>query len=287
MCCLFALYPLIKPRLPGVAESNWDLFLSGFFAAFTATFDLPAACFAVGLTLPILISRPRRAAKFMLPGMLIPVLAFFACNYAALGRLTPAYSEFGGPWYEYVGSNWTKLRDARAGIFVPGIDFAQESRGVYLFHSLIGHHGWFSMTPIWTIGLVGMGFTLSEGVKQFHRFKPKPNPDQAFWTLPLVNGLCLICTLTLVVFYVFIQKTNNYGGMTSALRWLIWLTPLWLLATLSGCDRLATRRWQKSLVMICLGFSVLSVIYPVFNPWRHPWIMSLLEYTRILNYGNP
>lgn len=286
ICCLLAVYPLLRPRKPGESETAPDLFTAGFFAAFTATFDLPAACLTAGLTLPLLIARPRLAMIGMVPGLLIPIMGFFVCNYAALGRLTPAYSEFGGPWYEYVGSNWTKLRDARAGIFVPGIDYAQESRGTYLMHCLIGHHGWFSLTPMWLIGLVGMIASIRSGIIDLGRIKPDRHPTGPVWTLPLMIGLGFIATVTLAVFYVYVQKTNNYGGMTSVLRWFMWLTPLWLLATLSGGDRLAKVRGAFGIVAICLGFSVLTVFYPVFNPWRHPWIMSLCEFTGLLKYGN-
>jgi hypothetical protein len=282
IACLFALYPLLRPRASGEIETPIDLFLAGLFAAFTATFDLPAACFTAGLCLPLFVARPKAAVMFMLPGMLIPVAAFFACNYAALGRLTPAYSEFGGPWYEYVGSNWTKLRDARNGIFVPGIDYAQDSRGVYLFHCLLGHHGWFSLTPMWLAGLVGMAVSVMPAIRDLKILK-RSGP---VWTLPLIIGLCFACTLTLTVFYVFVQKTNNFGGMTSVLRWFMWLTPLWLLATVSGADVLSRLRWSRIVVAGLLGFSVMSVFYPVFNPWRHPWIMALCEFTGWVKYGN-
>ncbi|MFO0937579.1 MAG: hypothetical protein U0798_13795 [Gemmataceae bacterium] len=285
VCALFAIYPLMRARPAGTAETPTDLFLAGFFAAFTACFDLPAACFTVGLCIPVLIARPKNALTYMLPGLAIPVVAFFASNYAALGRLTPAYSEFGGPWYEYAGSNWNKLKLAQAGEKIKGIDFAMESRGVYLFHMLLGHHGWFSLSPYWLIGLFGMGVSVSPAIKDLRRITPQSNPNEAVWTLPLLNGLTFLSTFTLVVFFVWIQKTNNYGGQTSGLRWFFWLTPLWLLTLLTGLDRFFTsRRWQI-LAFVLLGLGVLSVFYPAWNPWRHPWILNLCERTGWVRYG--
>ena len=57
---------------------------------------------------PLPACRHGAAGRTALPGALIPVVALFACNYAALGQLLPAYSEFGGPWYKYAGSHWHK-----------------------------------------------------------------------------------------------------------------------------------------------------------------------------------
>ena len=285
VCALFAIYPLLRPRPAGTAETPGDLFLSGFFAALTACLDLPAACFALGLCLPVFLARPLPALKFMLPGLAIPVVAFFACNYAALGRFTPAYSEFGGPWYEYAGSNWIKLKQAQAGDIVHGIDYAQDSRNAYAFHLLFGHHGWFSLTPVWLVSLLGMAGVVRLAFSDLRRLKPSSQATEPVWTLPLLHGLSFLCFVTLVVFFVWIQKTNNYGGMTSGPRWLFWLAPMWLLALLTGADRFITSRTAKLIAIGLLAFSVFSVFYPAWNPWRHPWIMILCERTGWVRYG--
>jgi hypothetical protein len=284
-CALFAIYPLLRPRPAGTAETPADLFAAGFFAGLTATLDLPAACFTVGLCLPVFLARPMSAVKFMLPGLAIPVVAFFACNYAALGRFTPAYSEFGGPWYEYAGSNWSKLKRAQAGEFIKGIDFAQESRPTYLFHMLFGHHGWFSLSPFWVLGVGGIVAAAAPAVRDLKRLTPNRMPAAPAWSLPLIHGLTMIATVTLVVFFVWVQKTNNYGGYTSGLRWFFWLTPLWLLATLAGTDRFVKSKPAQLVAVTLLAFGVLSAFYPAWNPWRHPWILILCERTGWVRYG--
>ena len=285
VCTLFAIYPLLRSRPTGTTETPLDLFAAGFFAAFTACLDLPAACFTVGLCLPMFIARPRNAFVYMLPGLAIPIVAFFACNYAALGRFTPAYSEFGGPWYEYAGSNWNKMKRAQSGEMIKGIDFAMESRNTYLFHLLFGHHGWFSLSPFWLIGLLGMGVAVSPAIKDLRRIAPNATSTSSVWTLPLLHGLTFLSTVTLVIFFVWIQKTNNYGGHTSGLRWFFWLTPLWLLALLTGVDRFVKSRRVQFFAVVLLGFGVLSVFYPAWNPWRHPWILNLCERTGWVRYG--
>jgi hypothetical protein len=291
-CCLFAIYPLLVSRdakssersaegAPSVLRSedfasrlNGRLFISGFFAGWTAAFDLPAASFAAALFLGCLVWKPKPTLLFMLPGLLIPAVAFFATNYAALGRLTPAYGEFGGPWYEFPGSQWERLHQFPR---PKGIDFAEESRTVYAFHCLLGHHGWFSLTPVWLVGGVAMIF--------YGRRALADARARAGWTLPLVLALAAVLTATVFVFYVYVQKTNNYGGNTAGLRWFFWLTPLWLLATFKGGDLMADRRWLRWLAVVLFGFSVLAVFYPAWNAWRSPWLLQLCEFVGWVRYG--
>ncbi len=280
-CCFFAIYPLLFSResktRADVSRFNGRLFLSGFFAGWTAAFELPAASFAVALFVIVLVWKPRQALLFMLPGLLIPTIALFATNYMALGRFMPAYGEFGGPWYEFEGSHWSRLELQKQGEKQYGIDFAEESRTVYAFHCLLGHHGWFSLTPVWLIGLAAIFTHAKRAVTDTLR--------RVGWTLPMILALTLVLTVTLFVFYVFVQKTNNYGGNTAGLRWFFWLTPLWLIATLKGGDLVANKRYLRWTAAGLLGLSVLSVFYPAWNAWRSPWLLQLCEYVGWVRYG--
>ena len=51
-----------------------------------------------------------------------------------------------------------------------------------------------------------------------------------------VQPLGLALTVVVVGFYLF--KSDNYGGFTNGLRWLMWLTPIWLTCLLPIADRL-------------------------------------------------
>lgn len=104
---VFALYPAVR-LWDGESRAGWLFALSGFFAGFTACTDLPAASFAAALLVVLLWRASWRTLLFFVPAALVPVAIFFLTNYLALGRLTPAYGEFGGPWYEYAGSPWQK-----------------------------------------------------------------------------------------------------------------------------------------------------------------------------------
>ena len=278
-CVLFAIYPLVRAYSEGRDMSPAGYLGCGFFAAFAATFELPAFALVAALGIPLLLARARPTLHFFLPGALVPIVALFACNYAALGILQPPYSQFGGPWYNFEGSHWSKLGTDKA----KGIDFNQEPTAIYAFHLLLGHHGWFSLTPIWFValgGLIGMAIkSVAAG-----RTLVAGKGSGTGWTPELFAAMTLVVSLVVFAFYLTRTQSYNYGGFTSGPRWLFWLMPLWLLAIPPAADRLAGSRAGRLLCAVLLGFSVLSVFYPAANPWRHPWILNLMEYTGLLRY---
>jgi hypothetical protein len=277
-CVLFALYPLLRKRPGQQTETAGELFWSGLAAGLAVTFELPAAAFAAGLLVPLLVARPGKALAWFLPGLLIPIGALFVCNYAALGRLLPAYSDFGGPWYNYPGSYWARAGTPQA----KGIDFNTEPPHVYAFHLLFGHHGWFSLTPVWLIGVIGLGVGLRRAGPDVRAVITR-RTGRVF-TPSLVAGLTAAITLVLFAFFLTRTQSYNYGGFTSGLRWFFWLTPLWLLAALPGADRLARSKTGRIAAAMLLGLSVLSAFYPAANPWRHPWLLQLGEYYGWVRY---
>ncbi|HWG43842.1 MAG TPA: hypothetical protein VN688_13780, partial [Gemmataceae bacterium] len=164
---IIAVYALV--RILSSSGPHWGWFLvAGFFAGFTATNELPAAAFAAGVGLLLLVRFPKRTLLAFVPAALLPVAALLALNYAELGEFGFAYSKFGGPWYEYEGSHWKPRPDQQQ----RGIDWAKnkEGKAAYAFNLLLGHHGWFSLTPIYLLALAGMVF----GVRRLlrHRFAP-------------------------------------------------------------------------------------------------------------------
>jgi hypothetical protein len=262
---LFALYPAL--RLWQLQEEDetplaYLFLLSGFFAGMTACFELPAAAFAAALFGVLVVWSPGRTLALFVPAGLIPVAFFIGTNYLAIHQWLPAYTQVRGPWYQIEGSYWSNPNQKT-------IDFARnyESRGMYALHVLIGHHGWFSLTPIWFFALAGM----IAGLAALWRRRPMP------------AGPAFLCPLTLAVsvvvigFYISIED-RNYGGWTSGLRWLMWLTPLWLLCMMPALDWLAGRRWGRWLGHVLLALSALSASFPAWNPWRHPWLYRLMDW---------
>ena len=93
--------------------------------------------------------------------------------------------------------------------------------------------------------------------------------------IQLFGLLVLGLTLLIVTFYVMRPLGDrNYGGNTCGLRWTFWLIPLWLSAMLPALERIENRPILWKAALLCLLFSALSVSFPTWNPWTHPWLFQ-------------
>lgn len=279
-CVLFATYPLIRAAAENRDMGPGGYVACGLFSGLAVTFELPALALLAGVGLPLLVARWKPALLIFVPLALVPLAALVLTNYLAFGEVVPAYAKFGGPWYEYAGSHWNKLDLPVGHPDRRGIDFAAEPKNVYAFHLLFGHHGWFSLTPVWLLGFAGLVMTGAGAAKQLDRLAP--GGKGGVFTPPLFAAMTLAVSAVVIAFYI--TRTNNYGGYTSGPRWLFWLTPLWLVAIPPAADRLAGALWGRVVVAVLLGFSVLSVFYPAWNPWRPPWVLQVLEFRGDIRY---
>jgi hypothetical protein len=259
---LFSLYSAFGVAPPSAAR--WAA--AGFCAAFAAATDLPAAALLAWLGLVLFRRSPRHLLAAFIPAAAVPVAAFLLTNYLAIGRFVPAYGEFGGPWYNYAGSYWQQ--GAPMGIDAAG---DQESKLEYAIHLLIGHHGLFSLTPVFFLAL------LSERPGSVPSTEPA-SADQTSRDKALGTILAGTWFLTLVVFSFYLIKTSNYGGGTSGPRWLFWLTPLLLLSALPTADALSQQRWTRWLGYLLLAVSIFSVQFSATRPWSDPWLYQFLSW---------
>jgi hypothetical protein len=252
---IFALYPVVKgDEPPGSSRrSGRRLALAGLFGAWVVCNELPAAPFGVALFLLLFARDPRRTLAYFVPAALVPIGGFLLTNYLAIGQIRPAYETFGSIWYNFPGGYWAHPI---------GIDAGGDAPWLYAFHLLLGHHGIFSLTPVFLLAAAGM-------------VRPLTRPVAGYWQrwLPL---LALGLTLWLLGFYLKQTQSYNFGGWTSGPRWFFWLTPLWLLAMVPAADALGRWRWGRGLGYVLLALSALSVSYPAWNPWRHPWLYNLM-----------
>lgn len=260
MACLARVWlaPAEKP-----AGATWHL-LAGLCAGFAVTCELPALSFAGLAGLALFLKAPGKAMAAYAPGVAAPVLALAACNLAALGRLRPAYAEFGGPWYMYEGSSWYD-----PGHLKRGIDWARlnlgETVGTYAVHLTVGHHGLFSLTPFFLLSIPGAWMAHTERKR-----------DSARGFLALLGHLAWILTSVLLAFYLF--KSDNYGGNSCGARWLQWLTPLLLVSALPAVDRLMGSRTGRWVVLLLMAISVMSATAGSGNPWRRPWLYDVMKW---------
>ncbi len=274
---VFALAPAFRAAFGGPQyDRPWRYAAAGFFAAFAATVDLPAAAFAAALLVVLFVHSPRKTLLVAVPAAAVPVAGLLLCNYLAIGQLTPAYGELGGPWYVYPGSNFNPNAPPE---LRRGVDWAleKESYPVYLLHFFLGHHGLFSLTPVWLLAVAGMFAALATRGGQ--RTEVAPLEGRSVWrrwgerrTLAAVT---LLVSIIVTAFYLL--KTRNYGGWTIGPRWLMWLTPLWLLVMVPVADRLGRSRVGRGVALVLLGLSALSAVVPAGSPWHHPWIYTVLE----------
>jgi hypothetical protein len=263
-CVMIAAYALLRGRAddPTRPFTFTELLQAGFFSGLAAALDLPAAAFAASVALIVLAKSPRGLIVF-LPALLIPVAAFLYTNHMAVGDWRPVQSRFHSEWYMYDGSHWDK---ARINPNQTGIDFAREPKQIYAMHMLVGHHGLFSLTPIWLFALFGM-------------VRGMWSPSPAFKTLA---SLTFLMTIAVCAFYIV--STNNYEGWTSGPRWAFWLTPLFLLTLIPVADAIGEFRGGRVIAWLFLAISVFSAAYPAWNPWRHPWPYVLCEYMNWVKY---
>jgi hypothetical protein len=249
----------------GERRLRW-FFVAGFFAAFTAANELPALAFFAAVAVGLIYKAPSGTLKAFLPGALLVFAAAEGTNYIAHHSWIPAYAHRtpGDNWYDYQFLRGGKVRESywsKPAARSP-IDQGEPDRLMYIFHSLIGHHGIFSLTPIWFVSFAGMAVLCL-----------RRSPDWRALGI-LLASVSLVC----VLFYLLRpQDDRNYGGMTSAFRWVFWFAPLWLLAMLPVADCVAASRWSRYLALTLLALSVLSVSYPTWNPWTHPWLLDFLE----------
>jgi hypothetical protein len=264
---------VIEPTPPG---PWWAFAGSGLAAGFAACTELPATAFAVGLGLLLLRRAPRHTLLAFVPAAAVSVIGLFATNYAAMGRLTLAYSEFGGPWYNYPGSVWANIKPGEidgAGKF--------ETKWDYALHTLVGHHGLFSLTPIFLFTLIGIVTAILP--------KRKPSTESGLSTaarFELRTFAALTAVVSVIVIAFYLWKTSNYGGRTGGPRWFFWLTPLLLISMLPAVDWLTRSRAGRIIACVLLAISAASAAYPAAKPWTtHPWFYEWMKYMGwITNY---
>ncbi len=68
----------------------------------------------------------------------------------------PVYEEFGTKSYEYEGSYW------QTPLEMDYFNKHPESQAKYLFHMTFGHHGIFSLTPVFLFSIYGAARMIAE-----------------------------------------------------------------------------------------------------------------------------
>ena len=127
----------------------------------------------------------------------------------------------------------------------------------------LGHHGIFSLTPIWLLVPLGLGRGLRYGPRDYRR-------------LALA---VLVATVVCLLFYLSRPMIDrNYGGVSVCFRWMLWFAPLWLMMitlTMEACTKTIERRW---ILHGLLALSVFSVSMSLTTPWQSPWLYQFWQF---------
>lgn len=268
VCVMIALYATVRIWFDGERRLRYFV-AAGLFAALAAADELPVLAFLAPVGLALVWKDPRGTLAGFAPAVLIVAGAFFATNWIAHESLRPPYlhrrtADPADDWYQYTyqrgGKEYHSYWESPQ-----GIDRGEPSRAVYAVHVLVGHHGIFSLSPVWVLSLVGLAIWLV-----------RPGDPRLRELALLIAAASAAC----FGFYVGVlgQEERNYGGMTSGLRWMFWLIPMWLVAMLTAADLAARRGWSRAAALVLLAASALSASYPTWNPWTHPWLYNFMEY---------
>ena len=261
MCAAVALYAAVRIGYDGERRPRWFA-VAGFFAAMTAANELPALALVAALALGLLWKAPRETMLAYVPAALVVALAAMGTNYAAHNSLRPPYAHRSQTdpednWYDFTYERNGKTRESYWRD-PQGIDRGEPSRLMYALQTTFGHHGIFSLTPVWLLSVWG-------AVLLWRR-------HHAGELALLIASVSLVC---LAFYLTRSQVDRNYGGMTSGLRWMFWFAPLWIVALVPAADRLSASRAGRITALALLALSVFSVSYPTWNPWTHPWLWNL------------
>lgn len=256
-------------------SESWRYFiLAGIAAGFTAACEMPGLSLVGLLFLMLFWRNPAKTVIGFSLGVLLVAAPYFATNYLAHHSLRPPYMhrEEGDNWYRFQFNRNGKVIDSYWGDREKRspIDRGEPEVGTYVLHALVGHHGIFSLTPIWLLaflGLVQMCFSR----------------DSAWRGL---GAALLLMSVVCIAFYLSRPLDDrNYGGMTSGFRWIFWFVPLWLVALIPAADTFSRNRIARGLALLLLACSALAVSYPTWNPWTQPWLYDFLSWLGLATLG--
>ena len=248
----------------GVIKRNF--LFAGFWAALVPCHELPGALF--GAALFVMLARKDFAltAKYFVPAALVPLAAYFATIYWCAGTWKPFYLSYGTELYEYefegIQSYWMSPR---------GMDQSLDGPLAYCFHCVFGHHGIFSLSPVF----------LLIGVSLATKSKWKDSPVAS------VIWLGLGLSVAVLGFYLTRTDNYNYGGNTFGLRWMIWLVPFWVLALVPAFESLSEKKSGLAIVLVLLGISTYSALSAASNPWTASWLFHQMSDRGWIDYSDP
>lgn len=302
--CALALVRVVAGERGGV----WFA-LAGLCAGFVAAIEYPAATLVVALLVALARLDRARALRLALPAALAPLLLSHATDVVVFGKPL-FFVRRGKEWFHYPGSYWSSpggLDRGEDSVVAYAFHFVVGHHGVLLLTPLfalafvVAARRVFARRagPLASVGAAGVAVGLAafpvvvQRALDAHLFVfaallSVPLLVPLFWRAStpsegepsprdevdlVVARVLLACALPCFAFYV--AYTNNFGGITSGPRWLLWLAPLSVLALVPFARAALEDRRRLAFLLALVGFATYSTLSPGANPYRHPWSYSL------------
>jgi hypothetical protein len=213
--------------------------LAGLILGLLPALDLPSLAFTALTGLYLLTKDWKRALLVFAPAVIPGIVAQFLLAHKATGSWLPAYAD--STLKSYAGN---LFRSARS-----GIEALREPKTKYTFNMLLGHHGVFSMTPLFFFGIY-------EAVRRFVKREP-------------YRREILVWMGTFAAFlYFYITRTTNYGGWCVGMRWLIPIMPWLLMLFALWLDRTTLTRVKQIAVVGAFLVSAYNVQDGLSSPFQ-------------------
>jgi len=274
---MLSLDATLRIVIDGERRPRWFV-VAGSAAAFAAACDLPALAWCAAVVALLAWKAPRATLQAAAPALAVVAAAALGTNYVAHGTLTPAYAQrhVAGGWYDYQFRRGDRVIDSYWRPTTPKseIDRGEPSQARYAFHVLVGHHGIFSLTPVWLLSLAGLGMLLARPSV------PAGPPSDVVGTRAFAAAILAVTAVCLAFYISRPLADRNYGGTATGFRWAIWLAPLWLYAMLPAAEKLAAGRGRRLLAAALLAVSAMTASYPTWNPWTLPWLQVFWDHCR-------
>jgi hypothetical protein len=238
----------------GSEQKLWHWPVTGFVLGLLPTIDLSSLAISAVIGLYLLVHDWKKTLIWVVPAALPPLLVHFALSYQISGSFRPFY--LNSEIKQFKGFHFRNPGD---------IDGLREPKHIYAFNVLLGHHGLFSMTPLYLFGLW-------ELVRSLWRRQ---------WLRESLLSLAALCAF--LGFYIF--RSRNYGGWCVGMRWLVPVMPLLLLYFGLWIDRVRLTRvvWAALLpAFLISGFHVQDGLTSPFqfSVW-HNWLENAPNRNRV------
>lgn len=224
----------------------WFWVAAGLWLGFLPALDIPATAISGLVGLYLFTGNKRKALLYFGPALMFGVSLHLIVTYISSGSLIPIYAR--RDLYDYPGSYWNNEG---------GIDALREPKHIYAFHALLGHHGLFSMTPVFAFAAFELVRTLR---------KKLPYAAEALFTVA-ASGV-------LILFYIF--YSHNYGGWCVGMRWFVPFMPFLLLFTGLWLERTQLKNWTLMLFLGAFAVSQFNVQDALTSPFQfsrwHNWL---------------